>query len=99
MCQLQGFRNGTTLSDLSDRSNYHVIIKENPQELLAALIFVLVNDSHTFLWFNMVYYNFYIEFNEYGIINFVGVMLNVIYQPMIVKKVLILYGQLKTDFR
>jgi len=55
MCQLQGFRNGTTLSDLSDRSNYHVIIKENPQELLADLIFVLVNVTHIFLGLNVVY--------------------------------------------
>jgi len=54
MCQLQGFRNGT-LSDLSDRSNYHVIIKENPQELLADLIFVLVNVTHIFLGLNVVY--------------------------------------------
>jgi len=99
MCQLQGFRNGTTLSDLSDRSNYHVIIKENPQELLAALIFVLVNVTHTFVWFNMVYYNFYFELKENGMNNFIGVMLNVIYLPMIVKTYLSLYGQLKTDFR
>jgi len=47
----------------------------------------------------MVHYNFYFELKEHGMINFIGVMLNVIYLPMIVKTVLNLYGQLKTDFR